>query len=70
MAMNMYISNWNWIKTLSNNVKLIYMDINSVVPVLKTDDVYADIARDINKQFHTLNYDEIIRIQPLPVKKR
>ena len=47
----------------SENVKLCYMDTGSFIVHVKTDDIYKDIAKDIEKRFDTLNY-EIDR--PLP----
>ena len=45
------------------NVKLFYMDTDSFIVHVKTDDIYKDIAWDVEKNFDTSNY-EIDR--PLP----
>ena len=49
-----------------NDVKLCYMDTDSFVMNIKTEDFYKDIANDIDKRFDTSNY-EIDR--PLPTGK-
>ena len=48
------------------NVKLCYMDIDSFIMHIKTEDFYKDIANDVEKRFDTSNY-EINR--PLPTGK-
>ena len=48
------------------NVKVCYMDTNSFIAHVKTDDIYKDIAEDVEKRFNTSNY-EIDR--PLPKGK-
>ena len=50
----------------NDNVKLCYMDTNSFVMNIKTNDFYKDIANDVEKRFDTSNY-EINR--PLPTGK-
>ena len=49
-----------------NNVKLCYMDTDSFVINIKTEDFYKDIANDVEKRFDTSNY-EVNR--PLPTGK-
>ena len=49
-----------------NDVKLCYMDTDSFVMNIKTEDFYKDIANDIDKRFDTSNY-EVDR--PLPTGK-
>ena len=49
-----------------NNAKLCYMDIDSFIVNIKTEDFYEDIARDVEKRFDTSNY-EVNR--PLPKGK-
>ena len=49
-----------------NRVKLCYMDTESFVMNIKTNDFYKDIANDVDKRFHTSNY-EVNR--PLPTGK-
>ena len=48
------------------NLKICYMDTNSFIAHVKTDDIYKDIAEDVEKRFNTSNY-EIDR--PLPKGK-
>ena len=50
----------------NDNVKLCYMDTNSFVMNIKTNDFYKDIANDVEKRFDTSNY-EVNR--PLPMGK-
>ena len=49
-----------------NDVKLWYMDTDSFVMNIKTNDFYIDIANDVDKRFDTSNY-EVNR--PLPTGK-
>ena len=46
-----------------DNVKLGYMDTDSFIMHIKTDDFYKDIANDVEKRFDTSN-NEVNR--PLP----
>ena len=49
-----------------NNIKLCYMDTDSFIMNIKTEDFYKDIANDVEKRFDTSNY-EVDR--PLPTGK-
>ena len=49
-----------------NNVKLRYMDTDSFIINIKTNDFYEDIASDVENRFDTPNY-EVNR--PLPMGK-
>ena len=49
-----------------NNVKLCYMDTDSFIMNIKTEDFYKDIANAVEKRFDTSNY-EVNR--PLPTGK-
>ena len=49
-----------------NRVKLCYMDTDSFVMNIKTNDFYKDISSDVDKRFDTSNY-EVNR--PLPTGK-
>ena len=40
-----------------DNVKLCYMDTNSFIMNIKTEDFYKDIANDFEKSFNTSNYE-------------
>ena len=50
----------------NDNVKLCYMDTDSFVMNIKTEDFYKDITNDVEKRFHTSNH-EVNR--PLPTGK-
>ena len=50
----------------NDNVKLCYMDTDSFVMNIKTNDFCKDIANDVEKRFDTSNY-EVNR--PLPTGK-
>ena len=50
----------------NNNVKLCYMDTDSFIMDIKTNDIYKDIANDVECKFDTSNY-EVNR--PLPMGK-
>ena len=47
----------------ADNVKLCYMDTDSFIMHIKTEDFYKNIADDVEKRFDTTNY-EVNR--PLP----
>ena len=49
----------------NDNVKLCYMDTDSFIMHIKTEDFYKDIATDVDKRFDTSNY-EVNR--PLPTE--
>ena len=49
-----------------DKVKLGYMDTDSFIMHIKTEDFYQDIANDVEKRFDTSNY-EVSR--PLPTRK-
>ena len=40
-----------------NNVKLCYVDTDSFIMNMKTEDFYKDIAHDVEKRFYTSNYE-------------
>ena len=39
------------------NAKLCYMDTDSFIVLIKTDDIYKDIGEDIETKFDTVNYE-------------
>ena len=49
-----------------DNVKLCYMDTDSFIMNIKTEDFYNDIANDVEKRFDTSNYE---CDRPLPTGK-
>ena len=48
------------------NAKLPYMDTDSVIVYVKTDDIYKDIAEDAETRFDTSNFE---MHRPLPKRK-
>ena len=48
--------------------KLCYMDTDSFITHIKTEDFYKDIANDVEKWFATSNYDKNDK-RPLPIRK-
>ena len=50
----------------NDNIKLCYMDTNSFVKNIKTNDFYKDISNDVEKRFDTSNYE---CNRPLPIGK-
>ena len=51
----------------SENVKICYMDTNSFIVHVKTDEIYKNIVEDVEKRFDSSNF-EIDR--PLPKGKK
>ena len=63
----MYEFSYDYMKPKNNdNVKLCYMDTDSFIMNIKTNDFYEDIANDVENRFDTSNY-EVNR--PLPMRK-
>ena len=52
-----------------NDVKLYYMDTDSFVMNIKTNDFYKDITRDVDNKFDTSNY-EVNRLLPMEKNKK
>ena len=50
-------------------IELCYIDTDSFVIYIKTEDFYEDIVNDVEKQFDTCNYEEGDK-RPLPIEKR
>ena len=51
------------------NIKLCYMDTDSFVYDIKTEDFYKDIAEDVEERFDTSGYNDKSCERPLPVGK-
>ena len=51
-----------------DRAKLCYMDTDSFVIHIKTEDFYEDIAGDVEEWFYTTNYEEDDK-RPLPIAK-
>ena len=65
----MYEFWYNYIKPkYGDKSRLCYMDADSFVIYVKTEDFYKDIANDVEKWFDTSNYDENEK-RPLPIGK-
>ena len=63
----MYESWYDYVKPKhGEKVKLCYMDTDSLIVNVRTDDIYKDIAEDVETRFDTSNY-ELDR--PLPKGK-
>ena len=55
----MYEFRYDYIKPkYQDKAKLCYMDTDSFIIKIKTDDFYKDIANNVEKWFDTSNYDE------------
>ena len=50
-----------------DKIKLCYIDTDSFVIEVKTEDFYADISHDVEKWFDTSNYDKEDK-RPLPIR--
>ena len=51
-----------------DKVKLCYMDTDSFITHIKTEDFFEDVANDIEKWFDTSNYDLSVNT-PLAIRK-
>ena len=59
---------YDYVKPIYNEkAKLCYMDTDSLIVHVKTEDIYKDILKDVEKRFDTLHY-ELER--PLPRGKK
>ena len=64
----MYEFWYDYVKSKYQVTKLCYMDTDSFIIHIKTEDFYEDIANDVEKWFDTSNYDENDK-RPLPIGK-
>ena len=65
----MYVFWYDYIKPkYEDKSRLCYMDTDSFVMHIKTEDFYKDIASDVERWFDTSNYDEKDK-RPLPIGK-
>ena len=53
-----------------DNVKLCYMDTDSFIFHVKTEDFYENTANDVEKRFDTSNYKDVKRPLPIGVNKK
>ena len=50
---------YNYLKPkYSDNIKLCYMDTNSFIMHVETEDFFKEINKDVDEWFDTFNYDE------------
>ena len=55
-------------KKIGKRAKLCYMDTDNFIPHFKTEDLYEDIANDVEKWFEIHNIDENkTGKRPLPI---
>ena len=65
----MYKFWYDYLKPKYNDkVKLCYMDTDSFIISIKTEDFYKDIGNDVERWFDTSNYDKNDK-RPLPIGK-
>ena len=63
----MYEFYYDYLKVkYKDNVKLCYMDKDSFILHIKTEDIYKDIADDVNERFDTSGYSKDSN-KPLPI---
>ena len=49
---------YNYVKIkCGGKVKFCYIDTDSFIAYIKTDDIYEDIAKDVETRFDTSNYE-------------
>ena len=54
----MYEFWYDYVKTkYGEKAKLCYMDIDSFIVYIKTEDIFPDIAKDVETRFDTSNYE-------------
>ena len=64
----MYKFHYDYMKPKFKDPQLCYMDTDSLIYNIKTEDFYADIADDVKKMFDTSGYDKK-DARPLPIGK-
>ena len=54
----MYDFSYNGMKTTyGKKAKLCYIDMDSFIVYIKTEDIYSDTAEDVESRFDTSNYE-------------
>ena len=53
-----------------HKIKLCYMDTDSFIIEIETDDFYKDTSNDINEQFDTSDYDKNDKRLPVGINKK
>ena len=64
----MYEFHYDYMKPKFKDLKLCYVDTDSFIYNIKTEDFYADIADDVEEMFDTSGYDKK-DARPLPIRK-
>ena len=64
----MYEFHYDYMRPKCKDPHLCYMDTDSLIYNIKTEDFYADIANDVEEMFDTSRYDKK-DARPLPIKK-
>ena len=64
----MYKFHYDYMKPKFKDLQLCYIDTDSLIYNIKTEDFYADIADDVEEMFSTGGYD-IKDARPLPIEK-
>ena len=60
----MYEFHYDYMLPKFNNLQLCYMDTDSLIYHIKTEDFYADIVDDVPMRFNTSGYCD----RPLPIR--
>ena len=64
----MYEFHYNYMKPKLKDLKLCYMDTDSLIYTIKTENFYVDIVDDVEEMFDTSGYDKK-DARPLPIGK-
>ena len=64
----MYEFHYDYMKPKFKDLMLCYMDTDSLIYNIKTENFYADIADDVEEMFNTSGYDKK-DARPLPIRK-
>ena len=64
----MYEFHYDYMKPKFKDLQLCYMDTDSLIYNIKTEDFYADIEDDVEEMFDTSGYDKK-DARPLPIGK-
>ena len=66
----MYEFYYNYMRPeYGSKIRLCYMDTDSFVYEMETEDFYRDIAKDVEKRFDTSGYSQD-KNRPLPIRKK
>ena len=62
----MYTFWYDYVKPNYAEAKLYYMNTDSFIAYIKTENIYVDIAQDVETRFYTSNYE---KERPIPKGK-